>query len=161
MNIFATSPDPVASAVALCDAHVVKMPIEAAQILGTVLRLAGATDDALARVTHARHPCTLWAASSREAARWLLLHGVALCDEYTHRYGREHGVTPRLLAAAPLLDLLPDAPMPPFAMAVPDDLLALPVHDAYRALLARKHAAWREAGKRPARWTRRDAPGWA
>jgi len=159
VNVFATSPDPTQSARVLADQHVVKMPIEAAQVLGTVLRQAGAVDTALAGVTHARHPCTLWAGSSREAARWLLLHGLALCEEYSRRFGRPHGVLPRLQAAELYLELLPDAPIPPFPQVMDEAHQGDDAHVAYRACLQAKYSAWAEGG-RPARYTDAEAPAW-
>ena len=36
------------------------------------------------------HPCTQWAADNEYNLAWLIVHGVALCDEYTARYGKVH-----------------------------------------------------------------------
>ena len=36
------------------------------------------------------HPCTQWAAKSHENLAWLIRHGFALCNEYQHRYGKDH-----------------------------------------------------------------------
>jgi hypothetical protein len=36
------------------------------------------------------HPCTQWAARSPYNLAWLILHGIALCDEYYQRYGKVH-----------------------------------------------------------------------
>ena len=40
--------------------------------------------------THVNHPCARWARQSRANYAWLCELGVALCDEYTLRYGRVH-----------------------------------------------------------------------
>ena len=32
------------------------------------------------------HPCTQWAAANQYNLAWLILHGIALCDEYHQRY---------------------------------------------------------------------------
>ena len=37
------------------------------------------------------HPCTQWAAASIFNTAWLIQHGCALSDEYTHRDGKLHG----------------------------------------------------------------------
>ena len=37
------------------------------------------------------HPCTKWAADSIYNTAWLIQHGCALSDEYSHRYGKLHG----------------------------------------------------------------------
>ena len=158
MNIFAPYADPIASALALADKHVVKMPLETAQILSTVLhqRSPSAALAAQAyRPTHAHHPCVKWAASSQVAAAWTLVHGLALCGEYTHRYGRAHKSHEVLLRIAPHLGLLPDAQPIPFAQAMPTEFQDADPHVAYRAYLANKYKAWGDA-----RWTKRSAPAW-
>jgi hypothetical protein len=37
-----------------------------------------------------KHPCTIWAATNQYNLAWLILHGIALCDEYYQRYGKVH-----------------------------------------------------------------------
>lgn len=86
MNIFVLSYDPRAAARMQCDAHVVKMPLETAQLLCT----AFPAGEAPYRPTHERHPCALWTRRSRANYGWLLEHGRALCREYSIRYGRTH-----------------------------------------------------------------------
>ena len=36
------------------------------------------------------HPCTIWTGEFVMNWRWLIEHGLALCDEYTTRYGKTH-----------------------------------------------------------------------
>ena len=36
------------------------------------------------------HPCTVWAAEDIRNTAWLIQHGMALLNEYTHRYGKVH-----------------------------------------------------------------------
>ena len=98
MNIFVTDPDPVVSAQVLPDKHIVKMPLETCQMLsivaspewgynlGTLPKLDG-TPYKTAKGAFRNHPCTIWA---QQNFTWLILHGLALCDEYTHRYGKRH-----------------------------------------------------------------------
>jgi len=88
MNIFFLDLDPEKAAVLQCDKHIVKMPLETAQMLCTVYHRYG--EQAPYKSTHANHPSTQWAGSSIENYRWLWKHGVALCNEYTHRYGKVH-----------------------------------------------------------------------
>lgn len=40
--------------------------------------------------THKNHPCSLWAGNEVQNFDWLLHHGLALCSEYNHRYGKIH-----------------------------------------------------------------------
>lgn len=86
MNIFVLDYNPVKAARYQCDKHVVKMPLETAQLLCSVFP-AG---DAPYKRTHYNHPCSIWTRESIENFNWLVKHGIALCDEYSFRYGREH-----------------------------------------------------------------------
>jgi len=43
------------------------------------------------------HPSTVWARQSIHNTLWLYNHGMALCEEYTERYGKEHGSFNRML----------------------------------------------------------------
>lgn len=88
MNIFVLSHCPVEPARLLCDKHVVKMTLETAQILCTVLREHGL--EAPYKATHKNHPCTVWAGEAFMNFEWLVRHGYALVDEYQHRYGKKH-----------------------------------------------------------------------
>ena len=36
------------------------------------------------------HPCTVWANETVANARWLIKHGLALCEEYSNRYAKIH-----------------------------------------------------------------------
>lgn len=86
MNIFVLDYDPVRAAKMQCDKHVVKMPLETAQILCSGF-ISG---QAPYKQTHYNHPCSIWARTSKENFLWLVKHGIALCDEYTFRYNKEH-----------------------------------------------------------------------
>lgn len=122
MNIFVLDLDPVVAAQMQCDKHVVKMPLECAQMLSTVHRAHGNDDPMLYRVTHKHHPCTLWASASRANYFWLYEHFKALSDEYTHRYGRVHLSWQKLqdVVAEPPACITNDDPTP-FAQAMPDE----------------------------------------
>ncbi len=86
MNIFVLSTDPWEAAIMQCDQHVVKMPLESAQLLCT----AFPDGTAPYRHTHYRHPCGIWTRTSLANFLWLVTHGLALSEEYTFRYGRQH-----------------------------------------------------------------------
>ena len=88
MNIFVLDPNPQVAARMMCDKHVVKMIIETAQMLCTVAHSRG--HHAPYRATHSKHPCTVWTGESKGNWDWLIHHGMALCSEYTERYGRVH-----------------------------------------------------------------------
>jgi hypothetical protein len=86
MNIFYVDSDPTVAAKQLVDKHVVKMPLETAQLLCSAFPV----DEAPYRRTHYKHPSSVWTRQSRENYKWLIKHGLALCDEYEQRYQRAH-----------------------------------------------------------------------
>lgn len=88
MNIFVLHQDPNIASVMHVDKHVVKMPLETAQILCTVHWEFN--NPAPYKSTHKKHPCTIWAKQSVENYLWLCELGIALCKEYTFRYGKTH-----------------------------------------------------------------------
>lgn len=87
MNIFVLDRSPQIAAEFLCDAHVVKMILESAQLLSTQDRLSG-TEHGY-QITHRRHPCRLCLENPANYL-WLSAHLEALLNEYTFRYRRIH-----------------------------------------------------------------------
>lgn len=146
MNIFVTSPCPVESAEALDDKRVVKMVLESAQMLSMWLNERGLP--APYRATHRNHPCTQWVMQNNANAAWLYRHFVALCHEYTKRYGKIHkcALQPHWV---PLMGL--------DQTSQPDDFVNCttyrdcPVHVAYQNYLNDK---W-DSDKRAPTWYRR------
>jgi hypothetical protein len=100
MNIFFLSICYRLAAQMQCDRHVVKMILETAQLLCTAIHLYQLELDEDDRVdlephglykkTHQHHPMRKWVSESQANFEWALNHGLALCDEYTHRYGKVH-----------------------------------------------------------------------
>ena len=90
MNIFVSSPCPYESASYLDDKRVVKMILESAQMLNVALIKLFNTDGIGYKLTHVNHPCTKWACANQNNYAWLFNHFVALCSEYTRRYGKIH-----------------------------------------------------------------------
>lgn len=87
MNIFAIDNDPIIAA-NLVDKHIVKMPLETAQILCTVAQLRGFV--APYKITHSKHPAIIWTEKSSANWNWLCEHGIALCQNYTLSYHKIH-----------------------------------------------------------------------
>ena len=149
MNIFAITPDPIECAELLDNRRVNKMITESMQMLSMALDINGAPSSAFAvnksgnpyksNKAHLKHPCTLWAAKSRENFLWLCMHTEALCDEFKLRYGHEqHGRSnlPRMYEAA---HYIPEGELTPFAKCVDDDLKSITnVHTAYSQYMLRK-----------------------
>ena len=94
MNVFYLDEDPKTAAQWQCDRHVVKMILESAQLLSTAHRELDGDDWAdevgLYKRTHKNHPSAVWARSAKPHYDWLYDHFVALCDEYSYRYGKTH-----------------------------------------------------------------------
>lgn len=184
MNIFVLSRHVRTCARMHCDQHVVKMPLESAQLLSTALYAA--TPDTwrvlhergLAyKPTHLNHPCAMWTRTCLNNYLWLGALGLELCREYEYRFGdRPHrgelaGELRRHKSGA-VIEALRDAmltaiaggeqPLPrqrcitPFPLVVPDDCLADSGGDPPRAY--RLYYARHKAGF--ARWTRRERPEW-
>ena len=74
------------------------MIVETFQMMGSALRRHGATDDQMPLTSkgtpliggYKNHPCTKWANDYVLNWRWLIRHGLALCEEYSHRYQKIH-----------------------------------------------------------------------
>ena len=86
VNIFYLDEDPVIAAKMQCNKHVVKMSCERAQLLCSAFN----PGEAPYLRSHYNHQHAIWARESRDNYRWLLIHGLALCKEYTERYGKIH-----------------------------------------------------------------------
>ena len=110
MNIFVTDHCPIQSASNLPDKHIVKMPLETCQMLAIIysdwyygVGKLYKKDGYAYRTAHGafrHHPCTQWAAANQYNLAWLIVHGFALCTEYTERYGKVHTCYDVLLQAA-------------------------------------------------------------
>ena len=148
MNIFVTDPSPYKSAQCLPDKHIVKMPLETCQMLsivasskwghgfGTLPKLNGEpykTDKGAFR----NHPCTIWA---QDNYTWLILHGLALCAEYTHRYSKVHSCQSTIEHARMIFpDWLPQPKS--FTRAMPDEFkydTSIDTFTAYKSYISSK-----------------------
>lgn len=88
------SENPKIAARDLCNKHVVKMILESAQLLCAAASI-NKFDNLLKcefpyKLTHLKHPCTLWVVQSYDNFSWLCFHFEELCLEYTRRYGKKH-----------------------------------------------------------------------
>lgn len=174
MNIFVVEEDPVESAKALCDKHVVKMILESAQMLSTAHRILDGKkiitteknrkktsyvlestkrNDLLYRASHINHPCTIWCRESGANYNWLHKHLVALCEEYTARYHKIHKTQ-----QIGLVDFLSQAPsnmkkieLTPFAQAMPEQYKSTNAVVAYRKYYINEKANIAQWNKIPSR----------
>jgi hypothetical protein len=136
MNIFVLDLDPQKAAQYHCDKHVVKMILETAQILSTVI-WKNYPDELLTelyRPTHKNHPCTLWAEKSYANMLWLYDLGKFLGEEFSYRYDKEHA-SMRVIKVAGLMKSLityTEKGLTPFAQAMPNQYQESDVVKAYR-----------------------------
>ena len=151
MNIFALSNRAEEAALWHCDRHVVKMPLESAQILSTVVR--GRGGEARYNPTHKNHPCTLWAGECSGNYEWLVQLGLALCNEYTHRYGKRHACEAVIREGSAPLPALRIAPRGAFALAMPEEYKQADAVESYRAYYRAEKAHLHS-------WKNRQPPEW-
>tara|TARA_Y100001938_G_scaffold146212_1_gene224630 strand:+ start:121 stop:636 length:516 start_codon:yes stop_codon:yes gene_type:complete len=132
VNIFVTDPSPYVSAQVLPDKHVVKMPLETCQMLSIVcsdkwghgygqLHRANGEPYKTDKGAFRNHPCTVWANESLINTWWLVAHGISLCDEYTHRYGKIHSCQQTIEEASSIIPLRKPTTPKSFIRAMPDE----------------------------------------
>ena len=122
MNIFAVNQNPIQAAKELSNKHVIKMISESLTMLSFAFPEGTAAIKNSRSNPHHRHPASIWARQSRENFDWLLTHALALCDEYTLRYKREHIYQEPLLDYCSKADTLyfPTVSLTPFACCFGD-----------------------------------------
>ena len=148
MNIYVPDPSAVNSAQVIPDKHIDKMPLETCQMLsivasskwghgfGTLPKLDG-TPYKTEKGAFRNHPCTVWA---QDNYTWLILHGLALCYEYTHRYGKKHSCQSTI---AHCTQIFPPQDHDPksFAFAGPDEFkydTSIDTFTAYKRYISSK-----------------------
>jgi len=92
MNIFWLSKNIKRCARYHCNSHVVKMILEYAQLLFSAHWILLSDFDGIEpyKLTHANHPCAVWVRACSSNYLKLSSLSLALCREYTHRYGKVH-----------------------------------------------------------------------
>lgn len=114
--------------------------------------------------THFNHPCAKWTRASLSNYHWLLAHAVALCEEYTTRYGRVHATEPVIDALLDIDPVIPDLGLTPFARAIKEpwktETVNMSIVDAYRRYYVgdkSRFARWSPRAKAPHWWPDKDA----
>ena len=156
MNIFVLDRDPAAAAQMQCGRHVVKMVLESAQMLCTAVNALGG--EARYKTAHVNHPCSVWARQTLGNFAWLYDHGMALAEEYTHRYGKRHKSEEVIRdcmhqweAGLPLHDLN----CTPHPLCMPDEYKTDDVVQSYRAYYLGdkvRFAQWNKTRPAPQWW---------
>jgi hypothetical protein len=138
MNIFFIHDDPYDCARDMLDKHIVKMPLESAQILSTAHRFHSGDEycdeRGLYKTAHLNHPSTIWARESKDNYLWLLDHFKALLDEKLRRYPtRPPHKSGNLLDHLSVLPLgIPDEGLTKKPQCMPDEYKNDDVVQAYR-----------------------------
>lgn len=175
MNVFYLNENPTECAREHCDKHTTKMIIEYAQLMCTAHRMLDGEmyldktkngrsikrwrlqDDReiiLYKASHVNHPSAIWARQSNKNYKWLSELFVALCDEYTYRYGKVHETDRKLRDA--IQSLPTNIPVgaktqPPPAM--PDYCKLSDSVASYKNYYIKEKARF-------AKWTKRMTPEW-
>jgi hypothetical protein len=179
MNIFYLDKSPYIAAKYHCDKHVVKMIVEAAQMLCTAHRILDGKqvvdrtglrkrthwvhpvtelDAVLYQATHYNHPSSVWTRASLANYKWHYELFMALCTEYTHRYRRIHS-TEKLLQI-PLYQTpehIPDIGPTVIPLAMQSQPQCMHRTDpvrSYREFYKTKQTAF------TMKWSHRDVPPW-
>lgn len=154
MNIFILDKDVKKCAQYHCDKHVVKMILETAQLLCGVHHMtAQVTDQVPYKLSHKNHPCAIWARESYTNYLYLCELGLALCDEYTHRYGKRHKSMEVILWCIGNRPNIADKGLTEFAKAMPEEYKVKSAVESYRNY-------YRGAKSGFASWKNRDIPKW-
>ncbi len=128
MNIFILDKDVTLNATYHCNSHVIKLPLEIAQLLNNALWINNAKT--FMKVTHLNHPCSIWVRSSRSNFMYAKELAIALCKEYTYRYSKVHALQKQLEELE--VPNMPDYGLTPFVKCVPLDCLESTAVDSYR-----------------------------
>lgn len=151
MNIFILDNDMIKNVEAYNDKHIVKMILESAQILSTVVRLNGIDEGY--KITHKNHPCVKWANKSLD--NWLYLKKLTkvMHKEWQYRYNHiKHHKSFDVVSNLSIPNL-PKIGITEFVSCVPDECKVGSVVDNYRKYYIEHKAHL-------AKWTKREVPTW-
>lgn len=170
MNIFFLHWIPHISAQYHFNAHVIKIILEITQMLCTAYHECGYTDESLPfklyKSTHKNHPTSKWIRDYTGNFVYACKIGLALCHEYTFRYGKIHKCQPMIeyflnhpinTQQGDKFLLLPsgDVITPP-ALAMPPEYKVGNAIDSYRAYYQSSLKAKLAING----WKKREKPSW-
>jgi hypothetical protein len=155
MNIFVLDTDVKRCAEYHLDKHCVKMILESTQLLNNALSTYNASYTPIYKPTHKNHPASIWTVLSRENFDWLTNLALALCNEYTHRYGKIHKcqeIIEYFKTSSHRLQI-PPGNLIPFVKCMPDQYKVADAVESYRNY-------YRGDKAYIAKWTKRSIPEW-
>lgn len=155
MNLFFTDRNEITCVKNQCDQHAVKMPLESAQMLCTAQRRYGNENEELYRTAYQKHPMTIWVGDSTQHYAWAYKHWLALLEEYTYRYDREHKSSRLIKALEQFPDEMPNNGWVDPPQCMPDEFKGDDCVEAYR-----RYYIYKAETKFDMRWTNRRVPSW-
>lgn len=164
MNLFILSFNQQHIAEYMFDSHIVKIILEAVQMLCSAKLLIDPNDPdnhILYKPSHINHPVSIWVRTSYENYVWTLILVYRMHEEWRYRFGHPKTKTHKsFLVARHLVTRIPPKHsfeyqgLTPFAQAMPIDYKnECPVR-AYQLYYMS------ESKRRLAKWTKRDKPDW-
>jgi hypothetical protein len=155
MNIFVLDTDVKKCAQYHLDKHCVKMILESTQLLNNALIANDSAYIPVYKQTHKNHPASLWASGSLQNFEWLNDLALALCVEYTYRYGKRHKCESIIhdLKLSSSRIKIPSKGLTPFAKCMPDHFKVDDAVESYRNY-------YRGDKAYIAKWTKRSQPDW-
>ena len=163
MNLFILSSIVEECAEYMVDMHIVKIILEAVQMLCTTIRLVDPTNAIFQqikvyKIAHKNHPVTVWMRASLANYRWTLDLVDAMHEEWKYRYDhppekqhKSYIVATYLRKYTPAADKFSNTGLTPFALAMPSDCKSEDPIDSYRKYYQtpakQKLASWKKRGK--------------
>lgn len=154
MNLFILDEDPTVAAQMNCDSHVCKIILEAFQMMSLAHLEHDSTKVGLWNArTHRNNHVSLWVRENISNYNWTSEHALALCAEYTLRYGKIHKCEDMIRWCAENPPPLLRDTMSPFRQAVAEDCYNINPVTAYHNYYVRYKRSF-------ARWKLGNTPGW-
>lgn len=173
MNIFFLDPSPKKAVEYHNDAHVLKMGIEAAQLMSTAWHVLDADEIRyietvpyigarhIYKKTHVNHPMAIWVRTNESNYTWAWRYGDALMKEYTLRWGGDSKIAHLTsFVIDTLSDLPPSIPEGDFTsppLCMPDEFKLEGHVESYRNYY--KQAKLQHSILD--RYTKRERPSWS
>lgn len=151
MNIFILDEDMKKSCSYYMDKHM-KIILECAHMLSLAHNLNGGQAPYKAQ-KYANNEISKWVRANKSNYRWTVKMGLAICEEYTYRYGRTHKTQAVLEWLRDNEPNIPDGPMTPHTQAIAEECKGPDVVEAYREyyIKCKRHLA---------KWKNRPIPDW-
>lgn len=130
MNIFILDYDFEKNAQYLCNRHIVKLPLEQAQMLCSVYYYTDFIPNNIYKPTQPNNACMKWARESLSNWLWLAASTIEMCIEYTYRYNKKHACLE--IVENLTIPHIKDIGLTPFVQIMPNRYKNINVVTAYR-----------------------------